>query len=90
MGKMVEHPKNYQPNPGLRADESPCIEQRIKQATSVTGLHSAAVALERALAVHRGGGGDADAAGRPHRPRPAPQLRRHLSRARTRHFRVHR
>ena len=25
LGKMVEHPDQSQPNPGLRADESPCI-----------------------------------------------------------------
>ena len=24
LGKMVEHPNQSQPNPGLRADESPC------------------------------------------------------------------
>ena len=27
LGKMVEHPNQSQPNPGLRADESPCILQ---------------------------------------------------------------
>ena len=26
LGKMVEHPNQSQPNPGLRADESPCRE----------------------------------------------------------------
>ena len=58
----------------------------------ISGLHGAAVALERALAVDRGqrGGDGADAARRPHRPRPAAQLRRHLRRARTRHLGVHR
>ena len=30
LGKMVEHPNQSQPNPGLRADESPCISKWTK------------------------------------------------------------
>ena len=31
LGKMVEHPNQSQPNPGLRADESPCRWIPLKQ-----------------------------------------------------------
>ena len=29
LGKIVEHPNQSQPNPGLRADESPCTRMRM-------------------------------------------------------------
>ena len=33
LGKMVEHPNQSQPNPGLRADESPCSIEEQMEAT---------------------------------------------------------
>ena len=57
---------------------------RLLRGLRVRGLHGAAVALERPLAV-RGGGGrggaPARAQGRPHRTRRPRQVRRHLGRA---------
>ena len=29
LGNMVKHPNESQPNPGLRADESPCIVKKL-------------------------------------------------------------
>lgn len=52
-------------------------------------LHSAALALERALAEHRGRGGRPHPQGRPDRPRSPRKLRGYLGRAGARHFGIH-